>query len=97
MLSFLKEKYQNKDQAADDLLQEENDYYFKLVTALSQGDFKTLDTAFSEVDSQATRLFTIRFETYMNHLEKKPLSPELVSVINEQISFKEFIAKMLKS
>ncbi len=96
MLGFLTDQLKKNKLPENDLLPEEKDYYLKLLVALSQGDFEILNTAFHQDDSGSDRLLTLRFEKYINDMEKTPPKPELQEVLDNQVSLKTFISRMVK-
>lgn len=96
MLNFIFGPFKNEKPPENELLPEEKDRYFKLLTALSQGDFNTLKSVFPHDNNESFRLFTIGFEKYLNDLEKSP-TPELQEVLNNQISLRTFLKKMHQS
>lgn len=97
MLSFLKEQFEKKKLPENDFLPEEKDYYFKLLMALAQGDFETLNAAFPKQDHEPSRLLTLRFEKYLDHAKNTIPPSELQELLDNEVSLGTFISRMVKN
>jgi hypothetical protein len=97
MLNFLINQFEKKNLPENEFLPEEKVFYFKLMTALSQGDFNTLTTNFPHAQTEPCRILTVRFEKYLEKLEKGSPPPEVQEVLDNQLPKGAFVRKLLRS
>lgn len=96
MLGFLTDLFKKSELPENEFSQEEKDYYLKLVVALSEGDFKTLDDVFRHDDADTNRLLTIRFEKFMDDIAKLLPASEVQKALENQIPLGTFCSRMVK-